>query len=56
MIFQRLLFKIERRQFVVLLSTLFIGLGPFFNANAQSKNITIHLRGVTETKISLMPM
>ncbi|MBK6965617.1 MAG: redoxin domain-containing protein [Bacteroidales bacterium] len=46
----------ERRQFVVLLSTLFIGLGPFFNANAQSKNITIHLRGVTETKISLMPM
>lgn len=56
MIFQRMQLKMERRQFVIFLTTLFIGFGPSYYVHAQSKNITIHLRGVTETKISLMPM
>lgn len=56
MIFQRMQLKTEQRQFAILLATLFIGFGSSFYAHAQSKNITIHLRGVSEAKISLMPM
>ncbi|MHC1777342.1 MAG: TlpA family protein disulfide reductase [Lentimicrobium sp.] len=45
-----------QKQIATVLMTLIIGLWSSFYAHGQSKNITIHLRGVSEAKISLMPM